>query len=259
MSVTDLSSLSLLRWPELDPVAMAGVSTSGGGVSTGPYESLNLSFAVGDEEANVLENRRRLAAAVGADLADFVFARQVHGDGVHVADSGDRGRGALGMADAPSADALVTAVPGVVLAILAADCVPIVLLDPVARVLSCIHAGWRGTVARAAASAVSAMAGLGAVPARLVAGIGPAIAASRYQVGPEVASAAADAGIDGAVRPDGTGRWLFDLPGANRLVLTEAGLAPDRIHLTTEVTGGRFFSDRVVRPCGRHALVARLT
>jgi polyphenol oxidase len=144
-------------------------------------------------------------------------------------------------------------------AILAADCTPIVLHDPRARVLACVHAGWRGTVARAPKAAVDAMVSLGASPELIVAGIGPAIGADRYQVGSEVADAARAAGLPEAVRPDGTGRWLFDLPAANRLVLREAGLPDSSIHTTRYVTGDdRFFSDRSARPCGRLALIARL-
>ena len=147
----------------------------------------------------------------------------------------------------------------------------VVLHDPQAGVLACVHAGWRGTVARACAAAVTAMAGLGATPADIVAGIGPAISADRYQVGEEVAEAARDAFGEQAgtvVRPDGTGRFLFDVPAANRLVLRESGLADGNIHATRYVTGGSpgraggdgaFFSDRDARPCGRLALVARLS
>jgi polyphenol oxidase len=161
---------------------------------------------------------------------------------------------------------LVTADPSVVLAILTADCVPVVLLDSVAGVLACVHAGWRGTVARACAAAVDVMTGLGAVPDRIVAGIGPAIAADRYQVGAEVAQAAGHAfggsvaeGARAVIRPDGTGRWLFDLPAANRLILRESGVRDGNIHASQYVTGtGVFFSDRSARPCGRLALVARL-
>jgi YfiH family protein len=252
-----MSTISLLTWPSIDGV---GVTPTRGGVSGGPYESLNLSFMVGDDRENVLENRRRLADALGADPADFVFARQVHSDGVHVVTAADRGRGTLDTETAPEADALVTADPGVVLAILAADCVPIALLDPQARVLGCVHAGWRGTVARAAAAAVTAMIKLGARPERIVAGIGPAIAADRYQVGPEVEDAATRAfGQETVTRPDGPGHWLFDLPAANRIVLRGAGVPDHQIHTTPEVTGtGTFFSDRAARPCGRHALVGRL-
>ena len=147
---------------------------------------------MGDDPGCVLENRRRLAAAFGADPGDFVFARQVHGAGVHVVAAADRGRGASlddaigSAASRRRADALVTASPGVVLAILTADCVPIVLHDPVAGVLACVHAGWRGTVAGVTAAAVAAMRGLGARPSDVIAGIGPAIGADRYQVGPDV-------------------------------------------------------------------------
>jgi len=135
-----------------------------------------------------------------------------------------------------------------------------VLHDPAAGVLACVHAGWRGTVARACAAAVAAMIRLGARPAGIVAGIGPAIGPDRYQVGPEVAAAVeAEFGATGVIRPDGTGRWLLGLAAANRLVLREAGLPDGNIHAAARTTGdGLFFSDRAVRPCGRLALVARL-
>ena len=149
--------LTLLTWPALDASGVvAAVTAREGGVSSGPYATLNLSLSVGDDPAQVAENRRRLAAALGTDLGDFVFARQVHGAGVRVVREADRGSGAFGMDDAiADTDALVTATPGVVLVILTADCVPIVLHDPVAGVLACVHAGWRGTVARVCAAAVA--------------------------------------------------------------------------------------------------------
>ena len=259
-----VAGLDLLSWPAIEGLPVeAFVTGRVGGVSAGPYESLNLSFSVGDDPEAVLENRRRVAAAVGADLGDFVFSRQVHGAGVRVVTVGDRGSGAFALDEpVPEADALVTTDPSVVLAILAADCVPIVLYDPVARVLACVHSGWRGTVARVSEAAVDAMRTLGASPENVIAGIGPAIGAERYQVGPEVAAAVDGefgAGAGAVIRADGTGRWLLDLAAANRLVLRDAGLADDSIHVTPYVTGdGRFFSDRAARPCGRLALVARL-
>ena len=123
-----------------------------------------------------------------------MFARQVHGAGVRVVGAADRGSGAFCLDDAiADADALVTATPGVVLAILTADCVPIVLHDPVAGVLACVHAGWRGTVAGVSAAALAAMQALGSRPSDVIAGIGPAIAAARYQVGPDVHQAVTQA------------------------------------------------------------------
>ena len=261
-SLRRIEGLEVLTWPALDGHgADAFVTTRAGGVSAGPYESLNMSLTVGDEPAAVLENRRRVAVALGVDAADFVFSRQVHGAGVRVVTAADRSSGAFAVDESvPDGDVLVTADPAVVLAILAADCVPVVLHDPAAGVLACVHAGWRGTVARACAAAVDAMARLGARPAGIIAGIGPAIGADRYQVGLEVAAAVETGfGAAGLIRPDGTGRWRLGLAAANRLVLRDAGLADKNIHGTTYVTGdGLFFSDRAVRPCGRLALIARL-
>jgi polyphenol oxidase len=261
------AGLSLLGWPAFEGLAVeAFVTGRGGGVSVGAYESLNLSFAVGDDPGAVLENRRRVAAAVGANLGEFVFTRQVHGAGVRVVTSADRSAGAFVLDESvPEADALVTADPSVVLAILAADCVPIVLYDPVAHVLGCVHSGWRGTVARVSEAALAAMSSLGATQENVVAGVGPAISPERYQVGADVADAV-ERGLGAAaaevIRPDGTGKWLLDLWAANRIVLREAGLADEHINVAAIPTGAAgnnlFFSDREVRPCGRLTLVARL-
>ncbi len=282
-----VGALSLLTWPALDASdADAAVTARTGGVSSGPYASLNLSLSVGDDPARVLENRRRLAAAFGAGLGDFVFARQVHGAGVRVVGEADRGSGAYCLHDAiQNADALVTRSPGLVLAILTADCVPIVLHDPVAGVLGCAHAGWRGTAAGVTAAAVAAMVTLGARPPGIVAGLGPAVPADRYQVGPDVHQAItrtfgscwlrggrpprSQQGPAAAafIRPDPAApdRWLLDLWAANRHALREAGVPDAQIHTADIPTGpihpadpGRFFSDRAARPCGRLALVARL-
>ena len=264
----EVGALGLLTWPALDASgAQAAVTARSGGVSSGPYASLNLSLSVGDDPANVLENRRRLAAGFGARLADFVFAGQVHGAGVRVVSEADRGSGAFSLEDTiPATDALVTSAPGVVLAILTADCVPIVLHDPVVGVLACVHAGWRGTVARVSAAAVAAMQTLGSRPADVIAGIGPAIAPARYQVGPDVHQAVTQAFSPAPfIQPDSVpDRWRLDLWAANRFVLTEAGVPDPQIHVTdtptgpTEPPGPSFFSDRAARPCGRLALIARL-
>jgi polyphenol oxidase len=267
-----VGGLRLLTWPALDASgAGAAVTARSGGVSSGPYATLNLSLSVGDDPGRVLENRRRLAAALGVGLDDFVFARQVHGAGVRVVGHADRGSGAFWIDDAvEGADALVTTVPGVALAILTADCVPIVLHDPVAGVLACVHAGWRGTVAGVTVAAVAAMQNLGSRPSDIVAGLGPAAAADRYQVGPDVHQAVTRSFGPAApafLRPDPSApdRWLLDLHAANRHALLAAGVPAPQIHATTHPTGptppvspGHFFSDRAARPCGRLALVARL-
>jgi YfiH family protein len=259
-------TLPAAGWPALDGRgAEILVTTRDGGVSAGPYATLNLSFSVGDDPGAVRENRQRVAAARGAELGDFVFARQVHGARAVVVSAADRGRGTTDLAGAvPDADALVTRDPAIVLAILTADCVPIVLHDPVAGVLAAVHAGWRGTAAGAVPAALDVMQALGSRPAGVIAGLGPAIGADRYQVGTDVRDgigAALGEAASAVLRPDGTGRWLLDLHDANRRQLTRAGVPASQIHPAGVATGpgGPFFSDRTARPCGRFALVARLT
>ena len=257
--------LPVLAWPAFDRYPVdALVTTRDGGVSGGDYATLNLSFGVGDRPQDVLENRHRAAAALGADLADFVLGSQVHGAVARIVTGADRGRGAA-VADegVGEADALVTGDPGTVLGVAVADCVPIVLYDPGAHVLACVHSGWRGTVARVAQAALAAMATLGARPSSVIAGLGPAIGPDRYQVGDDVSEAVREAFGERAtlaLRPDGTGRWLLDMWAINRLVLSEAGVAGDRIHVAAVGTGppGPFFSNRTARPCGRFMLIARL-
>jgi YfiH family protein len=263
------AGLTVLTWPVFEPLPVdAIVTTRHGGVSAGRYATLNLSFAVGDVAASVHENRGRVATALGTGLAAFVFAHQVHGSRAEVVSAADRGRGTLAAGDAAGpADALVTGEPGTVLAILVADCVPIVLYDPATHVLACVHAGWRGTVARTAQAALVAMGSLGTQPEDVIAGIGPAIAPGSYPVGGDVAAAARDAFGEHApalLRPDATGgpgRWLFDLPAANGHVLRAAGVPDGQIHVAAMPTGpgpGLFFSHRAERPCGRFALAAQL-
>ena len=258
--------LDVLTWPAFDEFDVdVIVTTRHGGVSSGSYGSLNLGLHVGDDAADVLENRRRAAGALGADPGDFVFCVQAHGPNVQVITTADRGRGTLTQQDAiPSTDALVTREPGVALTVMVADCVPIVLYDPVAHVLACVHAGWRGTVARVSEAAVAAMRSLGSTPANIIAALGPAIPPDRYQVGEDVYHAAGHGlGRSAAqvIREDGTGRWLFDLWTANRIVLREAGVPDESMYLAQIPTGsdpGLFFSDREVRPCGRFAAIAQL-
>jgi polyphenol oxidase len=260
-----LTGLPVLTWPAFDGHALdAVVTTREGGVSTGSYRSLNLGLLVGDDPAAVLTNRARVAAALGSTLDDFVFCEQSHQPNVQIVTDEHRGRGARTMATAiPRTDALVTAVPGITLVVMAADCVPLVLFDPVARVLACVHAGWGGTVRGVTPAAVETMRTLGAEPARILAGIGPAIHPDRYQVGADVAELAGQAfgdQVDAVVRPDGTGKWLFDLWQANALQLTTAGVPAEQVHLAGRDTGPGtpFFSHRSEAPCGRFAAVARL-
>jgi polyphenol oxidase len=253
-------TLDVLVWPTLTRLGVdAVVTTRSGGTSVGPYESLNLALHVGDDPSAVIENRRRAAAALGAELDDLVFSTQVHGTRVAVVTGAHRGRSS---SDAiAEADALVTADAGSVLVTLVADCVPVVLFDPKARVLGCAHAGWRGALAGVLGETITAMRSLGAKADRIVAGIGPSVAKDHYQVGPEVFDAAQQA-LGGTVAtlapPDGTGRWLLDLEGSVRCLLERAGVDPGSCLTSGFSTGGPFFSDRAARPCGRFGLLAAI-
>jgi len=257
-----------MTWTAFDGLDIAAVMTTrSGGVSTGVYESLNVGLHVGDDDALVVENRRRAAASVGAALDDLVFCNQTHGRRVLTVTPADRGRGTTSLDTAVEGiDALVTAQTGPVLVMMVADCVPIALYSPSAHVAAAVHSGWRGTVSRVADAALGAMFELGAPAGSVIAGIGPAADPRNYQVGQEVADAVLDsfgAGTDSILHRDdeaGAGKYTFDLWGANLRILLEAGLRPEHIHIAAVPSGGDgpFFSDRAARPCGRNALLVRL-
>jgi polyphenol oxidase len=241
------------------------VTTRHGGVSGSPYDTLNLGLHVGDDPRHVIENRRRAARAFGVTLEDTVFCRQIHGVQAAIVGPADRGRGALGEDDAiEETDILVTTSPEVTAVILVADCVPLALVDPDAKVLSVVHAGWRGTAARVVTHALSAMTAQGASPERTVAFLGPAVAPHRYQVRAEVRDGLADAVAPVPLEPgvtsaDGSEHWHIDLIAANRQQLQLAGIAADRIFASSQTTADSgYFSDRAARPCGRFGIMARL-
>lgn len=151
-----------------------------GGVSAAPYAELNLGGAVGDDPGAVRANRELAAKSLGLDPARVVWMNQVHGADVEVVDApwGDR--------PVPEADAVVTARRGLALAVLTADCVPVLLADPVAGVAAAAHAGRPGLVAGVVPAAVRAMTALGADPARIVARTGPAVCGRCYEVPEEM-------------------------------------------------------------------------
>ncbi|WJV49325.1 peptidoglycan editing factor PgeF [Streptomyces flavofungini] len=148
-----------------------------GGVSAVPYEELNLGGAVGDDPEAVRHNREAVAGNLGIDPARVVWMNQVHGRDVAVVDGpwpDDR--------EIPAVDAVVTARRGVALAVLTADCTPVLLADPVAGVAAAAHAGRPGMLAGVVPAAVEAMVALGASPDRIVARTGPAVCGRCYEV-----------------------------------------------------------------------------
>jgi polyphenol oxidase len=243
----------------------AVVSTRHGGVSIAPYGSLNLGDHVGDDHAAVAENRRRLAAALG--VARLTVADQQHGNRVAVVDAANAGRGHDGVADSvdafPATDALITSRPGVALAILVADCAPVVLFDPVRRAIGVAHCGRAGAVRGTLQKTVEAMAAsFGSAPADLIVGIGPAIGTESYEIGDaqaaEVTAAFGDAGL---LKPTRPGHCTLDVIGALRIRLRQAGIKDANVYdmaIDTALATDEFFSDRAARPCGRFSAIAML-
>ena len=257
-------TVELERFSFANEHLIACVSTRLGGVSAAPYDSLNLSFGVGDQPAAVLENRERVCAAMDFALDALTVANQVHAGDVVIVDGSHRGRGATTPADAVAdADALVTAAPNVLLAILLADCVPIVLYDLTRRVVGIAHAGWRGTVAHVGANTVAAMVEhFGCDPCDIRAGIGPSIGPKSYEVGPDVAHLAYDAFPRAPeVVHRVNERTTFDLWAANAHDLIGAGLDQRNIEsmdIDTFTTTDRWYSHRAGAPTGRFMAFAAL-
>ena len=209
-----------------------------GGVSTGPYGELNLGGHVGDDPAAVAVNREHVSAIAGGPLT---VVRQVHSATVAGADT---------VTDTTEADALITAGTEV-LAIMVADCVPLVIAD--AHQVAVVHAGWRGLVAGVIPATLSRFE----APEAVRVGVGPCVSPEIYQVGPEVADHFTS--IEGAVRPDVDDRSRLDLRAVVAHQLLVAGVSSAAVTMSAAVTDGgeMFFSDRAQRPCGRFALVAR--
>ncbi len=229
-------------------------STREGGVSEGPYSSLNLGRSVGDDLARVEENGRRFASALELTAGQLVTAHQVHGDRILEIDSASPGDSMP--ATVGEADALVTRTRGVGLAVRTADCVPVLLYAPDVAAGAAVHAGWRSAALLIAGKAAGRLQALyGADPKRMFAAIGPSIRRCCYEVGEEVA-AQFEALFGPGVVARGGPRPHLDVAEASRLALLEAGLRPEAIEVLpccTSCDARRFFSHRRDRGVtGRH-------
>ncbi|MEW1656319.1 peptidoglycan editing factor PgeF [Streptomyces sp. NPDC093707] len=193
-----------------------------GGVSAAPYEQLNLGGAVGDDPAAVLANRARAAQVLGLDPADVVWMNQVHGRDVAVVD-GPWTEGGI-----PSVDAVVTARRGLALAVLTADCTPVLLADPVAGVVGAAHAGRPGLVAGVVPAVVAAMVERGAEPPRIHAYTGPSVCGRCYEV-PETMRAEV-----AAVVPQAWATTSWDTPSVDVSAGVCAQLAAAGVQLRTQ-------------------------
>ncbi|MGE0384829.1 MAG: peptidoglycan editing factor PgeF [Gammaproteobacteria bacterium] len=230
-------------WPA--PGGVRALSTTrAGGVSTAPYDSLNLGTHVGDATGDVARNRQRLAQAAGIKGAPR-WLRQVHGRRIVDLDLDD--------GNEPAADGAITARAGTVCAILTADCLPILLCARTGTRVGALHAGWRGLAAGIVEAGVDTLA---CAPGDILAWLGPAIGAVAYEVGAEVRAAFVDRdpASAAAFAPGRPGHWYCDLAALARARLACAGV--------TAVFGGdtcthsdpaRFFSHRRDGVTGRMA------
>lgn len=215
----------------------------------------NVSYSGGRDQADAWEMRRRWLTASGLDAESIVTTGQVHGNAVLPVGPADAGRGAQpGSTILGLADATITQAAGPILFSLHADCLPILLADPVRRVVAVSHAGWRGTVADIASRTVAAMtAHYQCEPENVRAFLGPAISGIAYEVGPEVVEAWRDLHQDDSTAywPGNGDRWQFDAAMANRERLLIAGLQESNIESSGICTFHRrsdWFSHRAQGP-----------
>ncbi|MCX4991536.1 MULTISPECIES: peptidoglycan editing factor PgeF [unclassified Streptomyces] len=217
-----------------------------GGVSAVPYEELNLGGAVGDDPDAVRTNRELAAKSLGLDPARVVWMNQVHGPDVAVVEE------PWGSPDIPSVDAIVTARRGLALAVLTADCTPVLLADPVAGVAAAAHAGRPGMVAGVVPAAVRAMVELGADPARIVARTGPAVCGRCYEV-PDAMRAEVAAVEPAAYAETTWGTPAVDVTAGVHAQLERLGVRDREQSPVCTLESGDHFSYRRDRTTGRLA------
>jgi YfiH family protein len=215
-----------------------------GGVSAAPYESLNLGDHVDDDPEHVKENRRLVAQAINVDPSRLVIVHQTHGTDVVAANEATPDS---------TGDVIVDFGDEFAIAVLVADCVPLLLVDEASPTLAVVHAGWRGLQSGVIVNALRNFDH----PASVHVFIGPCISGEAYQVGPEVANYFTT--VPGALTPDGTDRSRLDLRHVAIAQLLDHGVTDGHIVVSRQTTDGgeTFFSDRAQRPCGRFSLVAK--
>ncbi|MFF5478826.1 peptidoglycan editing factor PgeF [Streptomyces sp. NPDC012935] len=217
-----------------------------GGVSAAPYAELNLGGAVGDDADAVLTNRDLAAKSLGLDPGRVVWMNQVHGRDVAVADGPWRDR------PVPEVDAVVTAQRGLALAVLTADCVPVLLADPVAGIVAAAHAGRPGMIAGVVPAALRAMTDLGAEPSRIVARTGPAVCGRCYEV-PEAMRAEVAAKEPTAHAETSWGTPAVDVVAGVHAQLARLGVHDREQSPVCTLESGDHFSYRRDRTTGRLA------
>lgn len=218
-----------------------GFFTREGGISGGLYASLNGGTGSNDTRENVVENRRRMAAALGCTPDNFLTAYQIHSPEVVVAD------GPWPQDQRPKADAIVTKARNLAIGVTTADCGPVLLADANARVIGAAHAGWRGAVGGVIEAAIDEMEKLGAQKKNIVAALGPMISGKNYEVGQDLFDRfkAENSANEKFFTPSGRdSHFMLDLPGYIVARLARSGIACDNLALCTYADPARFYSYR---------------
>lgn len=239
LEVKEKNGVVFLSFPALDRTGMVrhGFSTRLGGVSQGVFSTMNFTFTRGDDPDCVRENYRRMAEVLNVDMSRMVLSYQTHTTNVRVVTEEDAGKGLTRERDYCDVDGLVTNVPGLTLVTFFADCVPLYFLDPVHRAIGMSHSGWRGTVNRMGRITLDVMSReYGTRAEEVIACIGPSICQDCFEVGPEVAEEFSQA-FDRRYWSElymnkENGKYQLDLWRANQIILEEAGVSPERLHVT---------------------------
>lgn len=233
--------LEYLTFPSFEESGMVEhlITTRLGGVSTGELSTMNLSFARGDREENVLENYRRISRILGCELEDMVASHQTHTVNIRHVTAADRGKGVKKPRDYENIDGLITSEEGIALVTYYADCVPLLLLDPVHRTIGLAHSGWKGTQNRMGEHMIKAMAtAFGSKPQEMIAAVGPSICRECYEVSADVAEQFMQLfqgnaeGLNVVTKGKVQGKYQLDLWLANRLILEAAGIPKTSISVT---------------------------
>ncbi len=233
-----LAYLTFKEFEKLDFVNHA-FSTRLGGVSTGEFNSMNMSFNRGDSDENVTQNYKRLCAAIGTNYKNLTASAQDHHTYVRKVTAAERGIGIYRPRDMESVDGLITNEKGVALVTYFADCTPILFADTKRRAIGACHAGWRGTVGEIGRITVERMREeFNSDPADIKATIGPAISKCCYEVDEPVAERFLSLGLDSEkiVFPKGGGKYMIDLLETNRQILLKAGVSKDNITVSDVCT-----------------------
>ena len=242
MKINFKDALAYLTFNSLSelPFIKHAFSTRLGGVSTGEFNSLNMSFNRGDSDENVTENYRRLCGAVGIEYESLVASAQDHHTVIRKVTSKEKGIGIYKPRDMDSVDGLITNEKGVTLVTYFADCTPILLVDTKNKAIGAAHAGWRGTVAQIGRVIIEKMIDeYGTEPRDIIAAIGPTINKCCYEVDKPVADKFTEIkGTDPSkfVNDIGGGKYMIDLLEANRQILLSSGVQLTNITLSDVCT-----------------------